>query len=269
VSYVYGKAVIAHVVSSKEDCLAKLLHYDFVVENLPVGLGGSWTGGCEPWRRQRGNDSSAGSEELTLEIETDLSCLFRNVLWFHEQVVVAANRSTQTAAMAAANNEPQLEDEDDRTKPVVVAVKQRDPASELSDDEDRKPAAKPYKRIYSVETSASPGNPCERKRRHYGAAVAKGPNPEQQQQQQQLTLEELEEDKTLRPWRYETEEQKKKRRERDVGYAKKKREKEKIIVQVLQREYHDLAKVNRTLKEEGERLQRFLQAAEHEIVMEH
>jgi hypothetical protein len=77
----FGKSIVVHVASSKEDCLAKLMNYDFSPEGLPVSLGGCWTGGCEPWRK----GCPVDGDELSLEIETDLSCLFRTVLWSHEQ----------------------------------------------------------------------------------------------------------------------------------------------------------------------------------------
>ena len=112
--------------SSKDECLSKLLEIgDFSPYGLPVCLGGSWTGGCEPWRcssrhgstrssRRRNGESpsSAAStatgsgsattaacnneddgsssdddEELTFEIETDLTCLLRNSLWLHSQTL--------------------------------------------------------------------------------------------------------------------------------------------------------------------------------------
>jgi hypothetical protein len=109
-SFYFGKTIFAHVASRKEDCLAHLLKYDFSPEGLPVALGGSWTGGCEPWRRKgkgprpRGGGSGGSSssseeeqdDELNLDIETDLKCLLRNSLWLHNQ----------TLSSCKANEEP-------------------------------------------------------------------------------------------------------------------------------------------------------------------
>jgi hypothetical protein len=107
-SYIFGKSFIAHVVSSKEECLAELLEYDFVPEGLPVGLGGSWTGGCEPWKKAAASachaehaddDAGTGSDDddddLTLAIELDLSCLSRNALWMHNQAALASRQEHQ------------------------------------------------------------------------------------------------------------------------------------------------------------------------------
>jgi hypothetical protein len=121
--------MIALIASGKDDCLAKLTQeFHFSPDKLPVGLGGSWTGGCEPWRRSKqqakectlssstiasfagpgssgcGNDDT---DELTLELETDLTCLFRNSLWLHNQVVSAQQQQQQehqslSASVAAA-----------------------------------------------------------------------------------------------------------------------------------------------------------------------
>jgi hypothetical protein len=96
--FYFGKSIITHVASSKEECLNRLLEYDLVPDGLPVGLGGSWTGGCEPWRKGGGHPNSR-DDELSLEIETDLSCLFRTVLWTHEQ---AQQQQEQQQALVPA-----------------------------------------------------------------------------------------------------------------------------------------------------------------------
>jgi hypothetical protein len=45
------------------------------------------------WRKGSSSPSPVGSDdELTLVIETDLSCLFRNSLWLHNQAVAARKR---------------------------------------------------------------------------------------------------------------------------------------------------------------------------------
>jgi hypothetical protein len=124
--------MISVVASDKEDCLAKLLQeFQFLPDQLPVGLGGTWTGGCEPWRKRStkavavpaaaasctlcGNTGCEGpgsagcaqnsstplEDELTLELETDLTCLFRNSLWLHNQAV-AQQREQATAASLSA-----------------------------------------------------------------------------------------------------------------------------------------------------------------------
>jgi hypothetical protein len=93
--------------STKEECLAKLMKYDFSPEGLPVSLGGTWTGGCEPWRK-----GCHGDDELSLEIETDLRCLFRNALWLHRQAVAA--RSQQSSSYEC-DHIPPLEDESNKS----------------------------------------------------------------------------------------------------------------------------------------------------------
>lgn len=131
----YGKAIYAHVTSSKDECLSKLLEKgDFSPYSLPVCLGGFWTGGCEPWRlsssRSRssrknrespsaagstatgsgsttsagcnkdddaGGDSSNDDEELALEIEADLACLLRNSLWLHSQTLSSGDGAAKIA----------------------------------------------------------------------------------------------------------------------------------------------------------------------------
>jgi hypothetical protein len=130
----YGKSIYAHVASSKGECLSKLLENgDFSPYALPVSLGGSWPGGCEPWRcssRRSGNSrrtgespsaaastatgsggttsagcnnddddgaSSNDDEELNLEIETDLSCLLRNSLWLHSQTLSSGDGAAEVA----------------------------------------------------------------------------------------------------------------------------------------------------------------------------
>jgi hypothetical protein len=102
----FGKSnLFAHVACSKEDCLAKLIEKDIVAEALPVGLGGSWTGGCEPWRRTDNvNGDSESDDALTPEIETDLTCLFRNSIWSYNQAATAA-RNQPTALMSSRQDE--------------------------------------------------------------------------------------------------------------------------------------------------------------------
>jgi hypothetical protein len=141
-SFNFGKSISAHVASTKAECLSKLLEEgDFSPYGLPVCLGGSWTGGCEPWRcssrhgsicssRRRRNGESPSSaastatgsgsattaacnneddssssnddEELTLEIETDLTCLLRNSLWLHSQTLSSGGGGGAAAAIAVA-----------------------------------------------------------------------------------------------------------------------------------------------------------------------
>jgi hypothetical protein len=93
----FGESVTVHVTASKEDCLAKLVQYDMIAAGLPVGLGGSWTGGCEPWRK-----GSLDGDELHLEIETDLACLFRTILWCHEQTVVANQQASLSSSSTSS-----------------------------------------------------------------------------------------------------------------------------------------------------------------------
>jgi hypothetical protein len=257
---------MALITSSKEDCIAKLMKHDMVPEGLPVGLGGSWTGGCEPWRK--------GSDELSLEIETDLSCLFRTTLWCHEQVVAAAAAEHQQTSA-------------DESSAAPVGMFQSDPSNrprnsvkiinEPPEDDGKMPATNRREAASSM-TQESP----ERKSRtivETAAATLWWPfntttaaaAPVQAvseyltaQSQQQLTPQE-EEDRKLHPWRYETEEQKNKRRQRDIGYAKKKREKKKIEIEVLENEVVGLSTENLELRTEGERLQGLLDAAKMEI----
>lgn len=107
VSYMGTSNMISIVASCKEDCLAKLVNENkFLPEKLPVGLGGSWTGGCEPWRRSTSGPDGNGNrqDELTLEIETDLTCLFRNSLWLHNQVVAQQQQQQQQSSSASASS---------------------------------------------------------------------------------------------------------------------------------------------------------------------
>jgi hypothetical protein len=113
-SFYFGKSIFAHVTSRKEECLRILLDYDLTPDGLPVGLGGSWTGGCEPWRRKGtgtgprscsgsgacGDGGSSSSEEeqdddLNLDIESDMTCLLRNSLWLHSQTLSSANANEE------------------------------------------------------------------------------------------------------------------------------------------------------------------------------
>jgi hypothetical protein len=95
---VFGTAnMYTHVASSPEDCLAQLMECDLLPEGLPVALGGTWADGWAP----------LGDDELTVEIETDLTCLFRNTLWLHNQAAAAARKKAlhtleeEEAAVAA------------------------------------------------------------------------------------------------------------------------------------------------------------------------
>jgi hypothetical protein len=112
-----GNSCIAHVASCKKECLSKLLAYDFSPDGLPVGLGGSWTGGCEPWRGRKqpypptaaaattpattaSSNSNNNDDDLSLEIETDLTCLLRNSLWLHN-IAMADDQNAQQALLGA------------------------------------------------------------------------------------------------------------------------------------------------------------------------
>jgi hypothetical protein len=169
----YGNnSTYAHVASSKEECLAKLMEFGFSPEGLPVSLGGSWTGGFEPVVRKgstaskhtqystttaaaatvttidgkndnatnhHGNENE-NDELLSIEIETELSLLLRNAIWSHEQVAAASagrphSQQQQSSSFSSSSSPPQ------ELEPAAVTatpINAYTPMILLGDDANRK-----------------------------------------------------------------------------------------------------------------------------------
>lgn len=122
----FGEFLISHIASSKEDCLAKLMEYGLLPEGLPVSLGGSWTDGWEPWRDCHGDD-----DQVTLEIETDLSCLCRNTLWSYNQVRKQQQQQEPQQPKVHFHRRRRL-----LLLPVSIAPQAVEPLARLDDNDD-------------------------------------------------------------------------------------------------------------------------------------
>jgi hypothetical protein len=255
----FGKSnIAAYVAASKEDCLAKLLEYDFSPDGLPVGLGGSWTGGCEPWRKGCPNGA-----ELTLEIETDLSCLLRSTLWLHNQAVAARQQSRLEAADAVLNG-PHHEampasttatnEQKAASKPLLLGrLRAKDDVASVQ----------PKARAKSVDRAMSFG-PRNRKPAPNNQQKARAKSLERQQQQPSRE-ERISFPIASLPRAEQPVEEQNFRRKRDVVYSKNKRERKKIEVEVLQKQERQLSTCNQALRSESERLEELLRTAQEEI----
>jgi hypothetical protein len=241
--------IFAHVAASQQDCLSQLLLEDLVAEALPVSLGGSWTGGCEPWRMgSNGNGSDSSSSEygvvydaLTLEIETDLTCLFRNSIWSHNQAATAARKQRTTLPLSSLP----LDGSSSKMPASGSAMHRKEGDSSASicsvesPDISWPPITDTGSRAVSGETT--------RKRN-----MASKETTEKQQQQQQA---ETEEGITT-----ESAEDKRARRRRMHKEADRvRRAKERIEIEALQRQYYSVSQENESLKKEQRRLESLVQ----------
>jgi hypothetical protein len=292
---VFGaKSVLPLITSCKQDCLAKLLEYDMVPEGLPVGLGGSWTNGCEPWRK-----GNPGGDELALEIELDLSCLVRTALWRHAEVVAAEHIDPLTSATAVAvavpavgsevvrfveasptrtqnagkmitNDDEPPEDEADRKMPPAVNTT-------TSTTVNQQHQAKRYRSVDSSRRLASPkqgpaaaaGAPASSS----GASTAETNNmstPSRACASAAAGADVAADDDGVAPAPsrsklIETIAQRDARRAKENYYAKRKREREKHLVEGLMEEQGRLTTSNDEFRVEGERLQGLLDAAQRQL----
>jgi hypothetical protein len=238
------------------------LEYDFAAESLPVGLGGSWTGGCEPWRKGRrrnsGNSGSAmrssgstrgastgddddgdgpGNEddELTLVIETDLTCLLRNSLWLHNQSLPSCGGGTETASS-------------------VDGCKATGPSNDTHHQRQQQQHQQHQQQLESSST-----NTMAVAADAAAAPTATRPEPLSIHSSSTCTA------VGVLPRAEQPEDERNFRRKRDAVYSKRKRERKRIELEVLQHQELHLGAWNDVLRAEGNRLEELIRAAHQAI----
>jgi hypothetical protein len=280
-SHYLGKSIIAHVASSKDECLNKLMEYDFEPEGLPVGLGGTWTGGCEPWRK--GCGARGDVDELSLEIETDLSCLFRTVLWTHEQVQQQQQALPAAAqALLEGNTLPaHLENSNTTTTTRASATREKSGCLCPSDD------SQGHARLLHTATVALRDSPVVQQQSHETLrGTCSGSTRANAVGSRRRNSEEMEcardRECTRRRFRAhhpvedcqndvdddDAEDEAKKRARRRQMHTEAdrvRRAKGRIEVEVLQEQVLELSTMNQSLKNEEQRLEKLVQAANNMV----
>lgn len=237
----FGDSLITHVASSKDDCLSQLVEFDLSPEGLPVSFGGTWAGGCEPWRpvgQYEGGDDIV----VDMEIEPDLSCLFRNVLWCHNQRTLAAGREKESdshptyAHMASSQSSAATEPPEQHCK-ISADIQQEDTARAW---------------VARATTNTAAATSSDDRAQYLLRPDPPGVLPRGGGRSRRSSTE-------------ETTEQRDRRRQQEVIYGRRKRERERIEIQVLHQEHHRLRTNNDALRREGNRLEQLLRRAEEEV----